>query len=229
MTRSRSIFDSTKDAYKKKYGNKGTGIVITQSFLFLLSAALSTTNSIQFGVLVNELAPGASTTNSIEQRLSIVDNFLITEMKVALMKVASGDYAGQSELFTFPNSLTFSKSGEAKNLQEVFNGKLNLTINGEVILDSWDLSRHYRVGVAQKGLAASSNATVNTYLANEFDSASYGFYPMTPQVELRGNAKNVFRITLPDSVDLSGTSSNNYVAIVLRGLLIQNGSSIAQG
>lgn len=225
--RSRDIFNTAKGKYDSKYG-KQAGIVITQSYLRLQSAALTTQSSIDFGVLVNELASGANTVDASEKRLSLVDNFIITEMRVSLLKVLTGDTASISTPNQFPNEYKFTGSGEAKNLMAVYNGNLQAIINGETILDSWDISRHYRVGVAQEGLAASSNATVNLYAADEHDSASYGFYPVTPQIELRGNAKNKLRINLPVSVNLAGTGSANYVILECRGLLVQNGSAIAQ-
>jgi hypothetical protein len=128
----------------------------------------------------------------------------------------------------FPNEYKFTGSGEAKNLMNVYNGFLSCVINGETILDSWDVNRHYRVGTSQEGLAASANATVNLYAADNYDSASYGFYPVTPQIELRGNAKNRLRINLPANVSLAGTASTNYAILEVRGLLVQNGSAIAQ-
>jgi hypothetical protein len=225
--RSRDIYNNVKGKYDGRYG-KNAGIVITQSYLRLQSAALATQSTIDFAVLINELAPGASTVDPSEKRLALVDNFLITEMRISLLKVASGDSSAISTLNQFPNEYKFTGSGEAKNLMNIYNGFLTTTINGEVILDSWDISRHYRVGTAQEGLAASANATVNLYAADNYDSASYGFYPVTPQIELRGNAKNRLRINLPANVSLAGTSSTNYAVLEVRGLLVQNGSAIAQ-
>lgn len=225
--RGRDIYNNVKGKYDSKYG-KQSGIVITQSYLRLQSAALSTQSSIDFGVLINELAPGASTVDASEKRLALVDNFLITEMRISILKVATGDTASISTMNQFPNEYKFTKAGEAKNFMAVYNGSLSTVINGETILDSWDISRHYRVGTAQEGLAASANATVNLYAADNHDSASYGFFPVTPQIELRGNAKNKLRINLPVSVDLTGTASTNYVVLEVRGLLVQNGSAIAQ-
>lgn len=110
--RSRDIYTSTKEIYKRRYPN-AKGIVITQSFLRLQSAILATLSSIEFGLLVNELAPGASTVDPTEKRLSIVDNFLITELKISLVKRPSGEsVANQAESF-FPNPQVFTGVGEA--------------------------------------------------------------------------------------------------------------------
>jgi len=224
--RARDIYTSIKDKYLTRYGRQ-SGIVITQSYLRLQSAPLTTQSSIQFGVLVNELAPNTSSVDPSEKRLALVDNFLITEIRFSLLKVATGDSASISPLYQYPNEYVFSGSGEAKNLESVYNSSFGLLINGETILDSWDVRRHYRVGTAQEGLEVSAG-TNNFYTADTHDSASYGYFPVTPQIELRGNAKNKLTINLPVSVNLAGTGSNNYVVCELRGLLVQNGSAIAQ-
>lgn len=226
--RSRDIYTSTKEIYKRRYPN-GKGIVITQSYLRLQSAILATLSSIEFALLVNENAPGSLSVDPTEKRLSIVDNFLITEMKLSLVKRPTGENVANQAESMFPNPLIFSGAGEADALQVIYNSLLNLQINGDTILDSWDVQRHYRVGTAQKGV--NLNATggaADKFQADTFESATYGFYPVTPQIEVRGNAKNRFRIELPVSANLAGTASDNFVILTLRGLLIQNGSSTAQ-
>lgn len=226
--RSRDIYTSTREIYAKRYP-RGKGIVITQSFLRLQSAVLATLSSIEFGLLVNELAPGAQNVDPTEKRLSIVDNFLITEMKVSLVKRPTGEAVANQAESLFPNPLIFTRVGEADSMQVVYNGLLNLQINGDTILDSWDVLRHYRVGTAQKGVNLNATgAAADKYQADSFENATFGFYPVTPQIEVRGNAKNRFRIELPVSTNLSGTASDNFVILTLRGLLIQNGSSTAQ-
>lgn len=227
-SRSREIFNNALAKYTGEYGKKA-GIVITQGYLRLQSAALSATQgSFKFGVLTTEFASGASAIDPSERRLNIVDNFLVTEMRVSLLKVASGDSASISTISTFPNSITFAKSGEAANLMAIYNGALAIEIDGTKILDGWDIMRHYRAGQAQKGVLTAASGTNNAFVANQYDAASYGFFPVTPQIELKGNSKNTLTILPPVSNDMTGTSSSNYVVLELRGLLIQNGSRIAQ-
>lgn len=228
--RSRDIYTSIKTAYTSKYGSaKQSGIVITQGYLRSMSAALSATQGgVTFGILVNDISSGATAIDASEQRLNLVDNFLATEIRVSLLKVATGDTASISTISTFPNALVFAKAGEAKALMNVYNGKLSVVINGETIIDSWDVMRHYRVGNAQKLVLTAATGTGNAWEASTYDNASYGFYPVTPQIELRGNGKNKITLALPVGGDLTGTSSSNYVVLEMRGLLIQNGSTIAQ-
>lgn len=227
-SRSREIFNAALSKYTGEYGKKA-GIVITQGYLRLLSAAMTATQgSFQFGVLKSEFASGANTLDPSEKRLNIVDNFLVTEMRISLVKVATGETVSISTPSMFPNPLVFAKSGEAGNLMQIYNGQLSIEIDGTKILDGWDINRHYRVGNAQKSVLTAASGTGNSWQASTYDNASYGYYPVTPQIELKGNSKNTISVILPIGGDLTGTSSTNYVLLDLRGLLIQNGSRIAQ-
>lgn len=230
--RGRSIYETVKSKYEKQYANrgglKGSGIVITQSFLRLESATLGTQGSINFAVLVNEMANGASSVSATEKRLALTDTFVATEIGIYITKIASGSTIGSTVLNTFPNSLVYSGSGEAANLLNIYNGNLNIRINGETIIDSWDVARHYRVGNAQKTVLTAASGTGNSWDASTWDQPNYGMFPVTPQIEFRGNAKNLVNLNLPLSVNLAGTSSTNVAVVLMRGLLVQNGCAIAQ-
>lgn len=225
--RSRSIYTAVNENYNRRYG-KGA-VTITQSYLRLESATLGTQGTINFAVLKNEIAQGATSVNATENRLNLTDNFLATECGIYIQKTTtSTQTTNNSYLDTFPNSLVYAKTGEAIALQTIYNGKMKTTINGEVIVDSWDVNRHYRVGNAQKAVTTSATATNNSWDRSTWDAASYGFYPLTPQIEFAGQSKNEISINLPVSADMTGTSSTNICVIIFRGLLIQNGSRTVQ-
>lgn len=210
--RSRSIFDSIP---------KKQGVVRTQSYLRLESAALGTQGTVDFNLLTNQ-----GTVNTTEKRLAITDNFIITEVGFFIYKVASGSTSQVNTLNTFPNSLVYTGSGEAANLMNLYNGSLFINIDGRTILESWDLMRHYRVGNAQKTVLTAASGTGNAWDASTWDSASYGYFPVTPQITLFGSSKNVIRLNLPASVAMAGTSSSNYATLVLRGFLDQSASNV---
>jgi hypothetical protein len=225
--RGRSIYDAVKSDYDSKFGKGAT--TITQSFLRLESGVLGTTGSISFAVRNNENASGATSVRVTETRLAPTDNFLATEVGFYIYKTASAGATGTKiALNTFPNSLVYTGSGEAANLQSLYNGKLGVKINGRQIVENWDLLRHYRVGNAQKGILTAASGTGNSWDSSTWDAASYGFFPLTPQIEFRGQSKNEVKIDLPESIALAGTSSDNIAVLVFRGLLIQNGSSTVQ-
>jgi len=214
MDRSRAIFEGSLARYAGK-----PGVVISQGFLRLESAILGVQNSIGFAVLKNEMAPNATQVNDTELRLDLTDNFIVTEMGLFIVKTAISGKLGGVELNTFVNSVLFP-GAEATGMEQIYNANVNLQVNGETIIDKWDTFRHKRVGQAQKGVAGA--------VSNQWDNASYGFYPVTPQFSLNGNAKNQLVINLPESAVMTGAPGTfNYAVLVVRGLKIQNGSNIA--
>ena len=84
--------------------------------------------------------------------------------------------------------------------------------------------RFWRSGQAQEGLEVSTAAGEPAYVANEKNTASYGYYPLTPNVIFSGTAKNVVTVRLPEAADASGTASSNFAVMLFRGILVQNAS-----
>lgn len=217
--RSRALYEAAAG----KYGKRG-GVVITQSYLSLWSAALSTQGSISFAMGTNQTAAGATSIGAQEKRLSLNDYFLATEIGFFTARQTT-----KARLDTFPNSLIYSKSGEADNFQSIYNGSMNVKVNGKDILASWDMLRHYRVANAQKSVLTAASGTGNAWDASTWDSVNFGFAPLSPAIEFQGQGKNEITVNLPASVDLTPTSGSNYAVIILRGLLIQNAGIGVQG
>lgn len=214
--RSRSIYENAV----RRFGNsKGP---VTPAYLRLESAALGTQSSVAFNLLKNE----GGTPNQTEKRLAITDNFLATSIGFYLLKVTTAGTNYGDVLNSWPNSIEYSASNEATNLLNLYNGALQITINGEVELDSWDLMRHYRVPTAQKSVLTAASGTNNAYVESGWDTADYGMYPLTPQILLRGSSKNIIQINCPASAAMAGSSSTNYAVIVFRGFLMQNASNV---
>lgn len=218
--RSRSIFN--------EYKAKNPGAIVTQSYL-RLEKPLGTQQTVSFDVLNNV---GTSTPNPTERRLAITDNFLVTEMSIFIFKVTTAAVTQTGILDTWPNALTYTGSGEAANLMNLYNGYLNIKINSTTFIESLDLYRFYRVGTAQQGVQISQQAaaigTNGAYLADQWDAASWGFYPVTPGIEFSGAKKNEINIITPASTAMGGTSSTNYAVCYVRGLLAQNAAQWQQ-
>ena len=222
MTRGQEIYQRTLGKYLGK-----KGVVITPGYLRLESAALGTQNTIDFGTLTNENAPGATAVNVAEQRLNMTDNFYVSEIGIYIMKVTTAGETHKGIMRTYLNSLIFSGSNEALNLRNLYNGKLLVDVNGDRIIDGWDVMRHYRVGNAQEDVLTAASGTGNAWEADTWDTASFGMFPCTPGFELQGNAKNKISISCPAALNMAGTSSSNYAIFIARGLKIQNGSKLA--
>lgn len=201
---------------------KRPGVVTTQSYL-RLEQVLGTQGNINFQVLTNEGTPNVN-----ERRLAISDSFMITSIFIGIYKVGAAtptnaQIAG-GVLNTYPNSITYSKAGEAANLQGIYNGYLSIRVNSVVYIDSLDCFRFYRVSTAQKGVNVSAAASNNAYVSEGYEKGDFPFYALTPGIRLSGATKNELQVTLPTSLDLTGTSSTNYAVCYLRGFLEQNGA-----
>lgn len=209
VSNSRAVYNSIRQP----------GVISTPSYL-RLEKTLGTQSNLSFSVLQNE--GSASTT---EKRLSISDTFTVTGIGIFLghvlaADVTAGDFSKMT-LHTYPNSAVFG-TAKVDELQAYYNGFLSIRINQTVFLDSWDTQRHYAVGTAQEGLAASSNATVNLYQKSAWEGGNYGFQAVTPTLTLSGAAKNDVQLTFPTSQDMTPTSGRGSAVIIFRGFLNQN-------
>lgn len=215
IDRSRAIYNALP---------KQQGVISTESYLRLESAALGTQSQIDFKTLVNEGTP-----NETEQRLSLTDTFTVTAMGIFLIKAATAGQTRSSELHTFPNATVFSGSGEAVNLMNIYNGYFSAKVNGVQYIPRLDVYRFFRAGQAQKNVGLSTydatNNANNKYLTSGWPSENYGYKSVTPTFELSGARKNELAITCPASIAMAGTSSSNYVVMILRGFLNQNAAN----
>jgi hypothetical protein len=215
----RNVFNGIKQDYAVKEKSKGKPApTITYSYL-RSEVALGTTGSVAFPILTQD---GTATVN--ERRLNISDDFVVTSLGLFIYKIASGAAVGNGILYTFPNSLVFSGSSEAANLQSIYNGSINVTVNRNEIIPALDCMQFYEVGTAQQSVLTAATGTGNSYLANQY-SKEAGFAEVIPTFKLSGSAVNQVTLNLPASAALAGTSSTNYVALVARGFLIQGGAS----
>lgn len=207
--------------------------IATQGYLRLAAnvqtgAAL---NSITWNVLSNQ-----GTVRATEVRLDITDMFTVTHWGLYLVKAGTSTSAtdaelSQTHLFTNPNSLTFSGASESANLMNVYNGFMSVTVDRNKIIDKYDAMRFYRVGTAQKGVLQAYNATAPagtslSYLDDTWDNVSYGMANCDPNVTLNGVGDNNLTLTLPSAANLSGTTSTNFVFLIMRGIRWQNASKL---
>lgn len=214
----RNVFNSIRANYAEIEAKKGKKApTITYSYL-RSEVSLGTVGSVKFPILTQD---GTPTVN--ERRLNITDDFVVTSLGLFIYKQASGAALGNSILYTFPNSLVFSGSSEASNLQSIYNGFLNVTIDRKEIIPAIDCMQFYEVGTAQQSVLTAATGTGNAYLANQYGKEA-GFAEVIPTFKLGGAFVNEVNLNLPASANLAGTSSTNYVALVMRGFLIQGGA-----
>lgn len=233
--------------------------IATQGFLRLGANVQATLNTINFNVLQNQ-----GTVRATERRLNVTDMFTVTHWAMYLVKAGGsagggGTAATDADIavarnYTYPNPYTFATAAqgnptfiqnqaaaqllaqtvESNNLYSIYNGFISVTIDREVVIDSYDTMRFLRVPMQQQGVTngttiAPAAAVVGSQAANMWDSwesANYGFSEVDPQFTLNGIGDNNISIQLPGALSLAGTSSTNFVFLQLRGIRWQNASKL---
>lgn len=209
----RAVFD----AMRAEYAKKGQTPVITASYL-RSEVILGTTSTVRFPILTQDSSPNVN-----ERRLNVADAFQVTSLGIFIYKIATGANISSGILNTFPNPLVYTGSGEAANLQGIYNGSLNVTIDRKEIIPAIDCLNFYNVGIAQQAVLTAASGTGNAYQASQYTN-DFGFYTVTPTFKMSGNLVNEITLNLPESVNLAGTSSTNRVVLITRGFLIQGGA-----
>ena len=174
-----------------------------------------------------------------EVRLRSGDSFIPTKVGFFIKKVvctANAPTDAQlsiAPLNTFPNPLIFTANtqAEANNLEVLYNSRMLINVNSVNLTEYLDTLRFRRVGVAQQLQQTTVTATVGVYGRSEWLGSDYGFCPYEQDIAFNGQANNQVQIILPTAVDCSQTgggsavtTSNNYLVVMFKGILIQNGA-----
>ncbi len=223
----RKTIERVKGALSSQ-GYNTENAVASQGYLRLLSSIQATTNTVTFTVPANQ-----GTIRATERRLAITDMFTVTHWGLYIVKAGASTTATDTEIaaslqYTNPNPLVFLGASEAANLRNIYNGYLSVSIDRKVILDSYDCWRFWRVGVAQQGLQQTVTATVGVYGFDEWQGPNYGMAEVDPEITINGIGQTDITLTLPSSVNLGGTSSQNFLALACRGIRWQNVSKLNQ-
>ena len=205
---SRMVFENAKTLVRS-LGYSVEHAKLTQSYLRSEVALSTSIANYHIPVLVNDTQNGASRVN--ERRLQLQDVFVCTELAVFIGIGTSSNTA--AKLYTYPNATAFTSATD-DNLWSIYNGYLNLTINNEQILPSWDVIRHYFVPQTQQSASTT----------DQWAAGSDGFYPVEPGIVMNGAANINFQLTAngaPATVE-----TNSFIAVIQRGILCQNVTTV---
>lgn len=238
--------------------------IATQGFLRLGQSVQTTLNSINFPVLSNQGTVLSTERRLNVTDMFTVTHWAMYLVKAggqpAVGSVGGGTAATATDIatarnWTYPNPYVFSTAAnglptfltnnaasaltpftqESNNMYSIYNGFISVTIDREVVIDSFDTLRFLRVPASQQQMAqaaaaiAPAAATIGYSAGATFDqweSANYGFSEVDPQFTLNGIGDNNITITLPAPVSLAGASSQNFVFLQLRGIRWQNASKL---
>lgn len=192
----------------------------TQSYIRTEVPITTTTAQYTFPIIVSSQT---STTQRVNNRLlNLQDLFYISEIGLFLTDAAATTSTGK--LYTYANPVVF---GSGASYNAFYNGALSITINNEQVLPSWDVYRHQWVGQTQQNtnfnVAAPTSPAV--FSQDQNDGSESGFYPCEPGIILNGAANIVCNLTLPGAVGTL-TATNPAAVLLLRGILIQNATSV---
>jgi hypothetical protein len=192
---------------------------LTQSFLRLENTLTTNKTQWQFPVLNNQNNFSGTIFNT-EQRLNQQDSFVAAMWGVFVSKPSSATDA-TFVLHTYPNAQVFATAGTAAALETLYNSYFSLTVNNDVILPVWDVSRHRLVPQSQNGVGITAQTIFNI---DQIDLGSDGFYPVEPNLVFIGSKNSVLNLILPAA--LAAVETFERVSVILRGVLAQNSTII---
>jgi hypothetical protein len=189
---------------------------LTQSDLILEQQLLTTLTAYIFPVLTNDNGPSGSRFNT-EIRLTQQDSFIASSWGVFLVEPTSAvdaTFIAQ----TYPNKLVFVTAGESVALETIYNAYCKITVNNDVILPVWSLSRHRYVPQTQQTALIAGVQNANPYA--EIDLSEDGFFPVEPNILFVGSKGYQIQMILPAALAAVGPFTR--MRVHYRGVLAQN-------
>jgi hypothetical protein len=188
----------------------------TNSDLVLEQQLLATLSNYTFPVLSNDLGPSGSKFNT-EIRLTQQDVFVASAWGVFLLEPSSAvdaTFIAQ----TYPNKLVFVTGGESAALETIYNAYCSITVNNDVILPVWHLSRHRMVPQTQQTALIAGVQNPNPYA--QIDLSQDGFCPVEPNILFVGSKGYRIVVNLP--ANLAAVGPFTRLRLHYRGVLAQN-------
>lgn len=212
---SRMTFDNAK-ALVRGLGYSVDQAVLTQSYLRSEVAMSTAIANYHLPVLVNDTQNGAVRVN--EKRLNLQDVFITTE--IGFFVGVGTATATAAKLYTYPNPQVFTTT-TAGDLWSLYNGYLNLTINNQQVLPSWDALRHYYVGQTQQGVGVTAQTV---FPIDEVNFSENTYYPVEPNIVMNGAANINFQLTANGAP--ATILANSFICVIQHGILCQNVTTV---
>lgn len=189
----------------------------TMSDLVLEQQLLTTSTNYNFPV-TNTQANG--TPFNTEVRLNLQDSFVASSWGVFLL-APSGATDATFIAHTYPNPVIFT-GGSNTAAETIYNSSAKITVNNDVLVPIWHLSRHRMVPQTQQQTPA---ANANGIALDEIDLTTDGFYPVEPYLVFIGSKNIQIQITLVAA--LADVLANQRLRVHYRGLLMQNSTTVS--
>jgi len=215
----RLVFENAKN-FVASQGFDVSRAVLTQGYLRSEVAMSTSQASYHVPVLVNDSTNGSP--YATEQRLALQDVFVVSSIGIFIAAPAASTTTA-FPLLSYPNATTFSTSGAAAALYNLYNGSLNITVNNQQILPSWDIFRHYFVPQTQNGVGVTAESV---FPIDQIDATENGFYASEPNILLNGASNIQATLSLPGAIGTLQASTAPRIVVLWRGIKAQNITSI---
>lgn len=184
-------------------------VLLTQSDLILERQIVTTSNVYEFPVLDQQQGATGAPFNT-EKRLKLQDAFIASSVGVFMCKPTSAvdtTYIPQ----TYPNDQVFTTANVATQMNSIYNGYIDVTMNGTVLVPYWSVQKHRMVPQTQE------TATIT---AAQVDMTQDPFVPIEPNLIFQGTKNMIVKLTFAAGVTAVETFQR--VRIHYRGYLAQN-------
>lgn len=168
--------------------------------------------------VTNTQANGAPFNTEI--RLNLQDSFVASSWGMFLLAPSGGADATFRAL-TYGSSAVLTGGGAAA-AETLYNSYARITVNNDVLVPVWHLSRHRLVPQSQQVAAA---ANQNGIAEDQIDLSTDGFYPVEPYLVFIGSKNLQVQMILPAA--LGAVTANSRVRFHFRGLLMQNSTTVS--
>jgi hypothetical protein len=183
--------------------------ILTQSDLILERQLVTTSNIYEFPVLDTQQGASGPAFNT-ERRLKLQDAFIGSSIGMFPEKPTSAvdtTFIPQ----TYPNDQVFASANTATSLNTVYNGYINISMNGTILVPFWSCQKHRHVPQTQQ------SATVT---AAQVDLDFDGFVSLEPNIIFQGTKNMIVQLILP--AGLVAVETFERWRIHYRGYLAQN-------
>jgi hypothetical protein len=198
-------------------GNYGA---YSESFL-RFETSLGTSGVLNFAVNANEVVQPNSAVIPTEARLAQGDIFVVTHIKFDISEIASDTPSaaqlGNRRRYFWPNTGIFAGTNQA-NLWTIYNGYLSVQVDNVKWLPQIPMDQFLRIAETQQTVNQAAATATSENLGDSQTNGMWGYCPCDP-FALDGNKKNVWQVTLPNSVAIDDSSLTTYASFTVKGYL----------
>lgn len=213
----RMVYENAQAAVNKAFPDQAHAaqkFKLTMSDLRFEQAIVAGQTLYTFPILQSDTSLGIFNT---ETRLKLQDSFVISQMGYFIgLPTGATDTAWEPD--TYPNP--FKYGANATPMKSLYNGNIKLTINNDVVIYNWHLSRHLYQPETQQTAAAGAGSPID-----QKRLGVDGFYPVEPTITLIGSKDNLLQVFL--NAAPASFSANARLIVWVRGVNAQNSTVVS--